>query len=74
MLDSAKKQYKIRLAGIDAPEKRQAFGDRAKEMMSDLVFKRPVLVEWGKLDRYGRTVGKVLVAPPDARCQGRELP
>jgi endonuclease YncB( thermonuclease family) len=65
VLDSQKVQHKIRLAGIDAPEKAQAFGNRSKENLSDMVFQKDVLVEWNKRDRYGRIVGKVMVQPSD---------
>jgi endonuclease YncB( thermonuclease family) len=68
VLDNAKIQHKIRLAAIDAPEKGQAFGERAKENLSRLVFGRDVRVDWRKTDRYGRLVGTVWVAPPDVSC------
>jgi endonuclease YncB( thermonuclease family) len=61
VLDSDKVQHKIRLAGIDAPEKKQAFGNRSKESLSDMVFDKTVNVETEKRDRYGRQIGKVLV-------------
>ena len=60
VLDASNTQHKVRLAGIDCPEKGQPFGQRAKQALSDYVFSRQVTVEWSKLDRYGRTVGKVL--------------
>ena len=59
VLDADKVQHKIRLAGIDAPEKKQAFGNRSKESLSDLVFDKTVNVEIEKRDRYGRQIGKV---------------
>ena len=65
VLDADKVQHKIRLAGIDAPEKKQAFGNRSKESLSDLVFDRTVNVETEKRDRYGRKIGKVLVNGQD---------
>ena len=61
VLDSNKVQHKIRLSGIDAPEKKQAFGQRSKQSLSDLVFDKVVVVETNKRDRYGREIGKVLV-------------
>jgi len=61
VLDADKVQHKIRLAGIDAPEKMQAFGNRSKESLSDLVFEKTVNVETNKRDRYRREIGKVLV-------------
>ena len=60
VLDSSNGQHKIRFAGIDAPEKTQPYGQRAKEHLSDLVFDRQVIVETEKKDRYRRPVGKVL--------------
>ena len=61
VLDAQKVQHKIRLAGIDAPEKAQPFGNRSKVSLSDLAFDKMVTVETDKRDRYGREVGKVLV-------------
>lgn len=66
VLDNAKCQHKVRLAGIDAPEKRQAFGERSKQNLAAMVFRKQVIVEWHKSDRYGRIVGKVLVEQTDA--------
>ena len=60
-----KTPYKIRLAGIDAPESRQAFGQASKQHLSALVYKKPVTVLWDKKDRYGRTLGKVMVDGTD---------
>lgn len=69
VLDAAKTQHKVRVAGIDAPEKAQPFGQRAKQRMSALVFGKVVRLEGDKRDRYGRTVAKVWVSPPDCqRC------
>lgn len=69
VLDSTNTQHKIRLAGIDAPEKKQAFGARSKQSLSDLVFDRQVSVETDKRDRYGREVGVVLVNGKDANLE-----
>lgn len=60
VLDAQKVQHKIRLAGIDTPERRQPFGQRAREALSALVFQKVVLVLTEKKDRYGRWVGKVI--------------
>lgn len=60
VLDDSRQQRTIRLMGIDAPEKAQAYGQRSKQSLSDLVYGQRVLVEWSKRDKYGRTVGKVL--------------
>lgn len=69
VLDSANTQIKIRLMGIDAPEKKQAFGTRSKESLSALVFDKQVTVEFSKKDKYGRTVGKILVNGIDANLE-----
>ena len=52
-------EYKIRLYGIDTPEKGQDFGTKAKEFTSGLVFKKDVKVIQKDVDRYGRIVGIV---------------
>lgn len=66
VLDDQHTQHKIRLAGIDVPEKGQDFGNRSKEHLSSLVFGRLVMVETEKKDRYGRFVGKVIIEGRDA--------
>jgi len=66
VLDAGKRQHKVRLAGIDAPEKRQAFGRKSRQHLAALVFRRHVDVEFKKTDRYGRVIGKVVVADVDA--------
>ncbi|MBU1691618.1 MAG: thermonuclease family protein [Gammaproteobacteria bacterium] len=68
VLDYSNQQHKIRLMGIDAPEKYQAFGNRSHQNLGALVNGRDVVVEWNKRDRYGRIIGKVLVAPHDSSC------
>ena len=65
VLDDTNTQHKIRLAGIDAPEKRQAFGNVSKQNLADMVAGQAVAVEWVKVDKYGRKVGKVLLAGTD---------
>lgn len=59
VLDAEKVQHKIRLEGIDAPEKGQAFGTKSKEKLSELVGEKEVAVRWEKKDRYGRILGDV---------------
>lgn len=69
VLDNTNTQYKIRLSGIDAPEKKQPFGNNAKKMLSNLVFDKTVDVEWNKKDRYGRLVGKVIIDGVDVNLE-----
>lgn len=69
LLDNSNTQHKIRLGGIDAPERKQAFGNVSKKSISDMVFNQNVDVEWHKEDRYGRKVGKVLVNDEDVNLE-----
>lgn len=69
VLDDAKTQHNIRFAGIDAPEKGQAFGEHSKQSLSALVFQKRVEVRCHKKDRYGREVCAVYV---DLRDVGLE--
>lgn len=69
VLDATNAQYKIRLMGIDAPEKKQAFGIKSRESLSALVFNKQVSVEYYKKDKYGRTIGKIIVNGVDANLE-----
>jgi endonuclease YncB( thermonuclease family) len=51
VLDASNTQHRIRLSGIDAPEKNQAFGNRSKESLSALLAGKTVTVETNKLDK-----------------------
>lgn len=68
VLDARKNQHRVRLAGIDAPEKGQPFGSRAKQSLSSLSFGKAVRVEWYKVDRYRRIIGTVWVSPEHSGC------
>ena len=57
---------RVRVDGIDAPEGGQDFGNRAKQFLSGLVFGKIVEIEVRDTDRYGRTVGRVMVDGRDA--------
>jgi endonuclease YncB( thermonuclease family) len=59
VLDADKQLHKVRLYGIDCPEKKQAYGVRAKEFTSSKVFNEHVLVEVQTHGRYGREVAIV---------------
>lgn len=61
LLDASRTPRKIRLAGIDAPEKAQPFGARAKQALSDFAFGKAARAECGRPDRYGRELCKVIV-------------
>src|SRR5687768_13372002 len=57
VLDDQEASYRIRLKGIDAPEKRQAFGNVSRRSLALLLAGKTVTVEWQKHDRNGRIVG-----------------
>jgi len=59
VLDANNIPYKIRLAGIHAPESGQAFGTRSKQHLSHLVYDQQVRVEYTKRDRYRRPLGSI---------------
>lgn len=69
LLDATNTQHKIRLAGIDSPEKGQPFGQVCKQSLSDLAYDRVATVESTQLDRYGRVIGKVLVNGQDVNLE-----
>lgn len=60
-LQSGKRQYKVRLAQIDAPEKDQPYGQRARLALTELAYWRDARVEAEAEDKYGRVVGTVWV-------------
>jgi endonuclease YncB( thermonuclease family) len=57
---------KVRIAEIDAPEKKQPFGSRSKQALSDLCFGKQAEVTPQKKDRYGRTIARV-------KCNGNDV-
>lgn len=62
----AYQQVKVRLAGIDAPERRQAFGNRARQALADLCHQQQARIAPRATDRYGRVVADVTCAGTDA--------
>ena len=65
------KEVRVRLTGVDCPEKAQPFGEYAKEFAEKLALKKAVKVTVEGTDRYGRTLGEVTL--PDGRILNREL-
>lgn len=61
LLDADNRQHKIRLAGIDAPESYQAFGEKSRDNLASLVAGQDVAIDGDKLDRYRRRIGKVIL-------------
>ena len=69
VLDAGNAQHKIRLTGIDAPERGQAYGTKSKDHLSDSVAGKFVVVEYEKRDRYKRILGKVLLSGEDMNLE-----
>jgi len=70
LLTADRRQVKIRLAGIDAPERRQPYGQRSRQQLADLVSGREVQAQVAGVDKYQRTVARVHVKALDVN---REL-
>lgn len=52
--------YRIRIANIDCPEKKQPFSTRAKQFTSDQIFGKQLNVKVQSKDRYGRLIANVI--------------
>lgn len=63
VLVDGNQQRKVRLNNIDAPESKQAFGQRSKQALSNLVYGKTVKVVSNKQDRYGRYLGEIYLPP-----------
>jgi endonuclease YncB( thermonuclease family) len=61
LLDASKVQHRIRLDGIDAPEAKQAFGNRSRQSLGELAHEREAVAECSKIDKYKRPVCVVRV-------------
>lgn len=64
-----KQQVKVRLEGIDAPEKGQPWGTKARERLADLVHEKTVRVVVTGKDRYGRSLGTVHVGETNVNAE-----
>jgi endonuclease YncB( thermonuclease family) len=69
VLTDHKRQVRVRLAGIDTPERRQPYGTRARQVLSALAFGRSAEVEVEDTDRHGRSVGRVRVGGRDVNAE-----
>jgi micrococcal nuclease len=61
LMTSDFRKIKIRLTDIDAPEKKQAFGNKSKQTLANYIFSKEVKVEYDLLDRNKRILGRVYV-------------
>lgn len=64
-LQSEATTKKIRLAGIDAPELKQPYGIESRDALRQDILNQQVTVDTSKTDKYGRSVGKVLINNED---------
>lgn len=62
-------QITVRLAEIDAPEKRQPWGQRSKQNLSQLCYMQQAEIKIQDRDRYGRTVARVICSGRDANAE-----
>ena len=69
LLTAENQPVRIRLAEIDAPERRQPYGSRAKQALSALAFDKAATVTVTGHDRYGRTVGRVYAGAVDVNAE-----
>jgi endonuclease YncB( thermonuclease family) len=68
-----KRHVKVRIKGIDAPEKGQPFAERSKQNLARMAFQKDARLECHKKDQYGREVCKVWVQPSDCPTCGKTL-
>ncbi|WP_052273057.1 thermonuclease family protein [Flavihumibacter solisilvae] len=61
LLDSAHRQFRVRLNGIDAPERGQDFYQASRQSLGNMLQKKQVSVRYRKKDRYGRLLADVYV-------------
>lgn len=69
VLDADHHKEKVRLAGIDTPERKQPFGNKAKQFLASLIGNKHVTVDYSKRDRYGRIVGKIVFQGNDINLE-----
>jgi endonuclease YncB( thermonuclease family) len=69
VVDAAAKRYRVRLAQIDAPERKQAFGAASRKSLAEICLHKPATIEALQTDTYGRVIGKVSCAGVDANVE-----
>ena len=69
VLDASKTQHTIRLAGIDAPERKQPYGEASRKHLASLIAGQAVTVNWKKLDKYRRIVGVITFNGQDVNLE-----
>ena len=69
VLDQKQARHKIRLGGIDAPERKQPFGRKSTNNLAGYVAGEFIEIEYSKIDRYGRIIGKLIKNGTDINLQ-----
>jgi endonuclease YncB( thermonuclease family) len=69
LLTPERRQVRVRLYGIDAPESRQPYGTRAQQELSALAFRKAIRVVVEDIDQYGRTVGRIWAGTVDVNAE-----
>jgi len=69
VLEAGNVLHKVRLTGIDAPERAQPYGRKSHEYLAGMVAGKQVLIESNKQDRYGRDLGKVMLDSQDINLE-----
>ena len=69
VLDESDQQYRVRLTGIDAPERHQAYGSESTESLIGLVYLKKVVVQSSGKDRHKRVLGKILLDDLDVNLE-----
>ena len=69
ILTTNKEKIKIRLSGIDAPESKQAFGNKSKENLKSYIYQKDVAVKYDSKDKYNRVLGTIYYQNKDINLQ-----
>ena len=69
LLEPENRPIKVRLAGIDTPERGQPWASKARRALSDLAYGKEVRVVHVDIDRYSRRVGRVYVGDTDVNAE-----
>jgi endonuclease YncB( thermonuclease family) len=69
LADMAKKRHTVRLAEIDAPERKQPFWGEARRSLGELCYRKSATVEWSERDHHKRYIGYVTCEGKDANAE-----
>lgn len=61
----ANTQIRVRMAEIDAPERKQPYGPQAKQALAELIYDKLAIIQVHSIDRFGRTLARVFIGPLD---------